>query len=222
MVCITADRSNTTHDYWKGELKMGKTMIKFAVGAMALWSLNASAGYIIIGGKVYYSSVGCELDLKGVKNTDVKPAELRCEVTASLVDVLCENPVGQVTTPGQAATQQVLVAEQDFIPADNLVDGKGKARVSVTVDTDPLLALPGLCVNNNWTPIKALVRETQVNMSIWECNGTGEDPCEGGTLKSTLKTSCKLPDAYNFDNPPVSGETEYVCVATEINSIKGN
>jgi len=187
---------------------MGKTMIKFAVGVMALWSLNASAGYIIIGGKVYYSSVGCELDLKGVKNTDVKPAELRCEVTASLVDVLCENPVGHVTTPGQAATQQVLVADQDFIPAE-LVDGKGKATVSVTVDTDPLLALPGLCVNANWTP------------SIWECNGTGTDPCEGGTLKSTLKTSCKLPDAYNFDNPPRSGETLYECVATEINSIKG-
>lgn len=198
----------------------GKTMIKFAVGVMALWSLNASAGYIIIGGKVYYSSVGCELDLKGVKNTDVKPAELRCEVTASLVDVLCENPVGQVTTPGQAATQQVLVAEQSFIPAQ-LVDGKGKATVSVAVDTDPLLALPGLCVNANWTPIAVLVRETQVNMSIWECNGTGTDPCEGGTLKSTLKTSCKLPDEYNFGNPPVSGETLYECVATTIDSIKG-
>jgi hypothetical protein len=201
---------------------MGKTMIKIAVGVMALWSLNASAGYIIIGGKLYYRSVGCELDLKGVKNTDVKPAEARCEVTASLVDVLCENPDGHNTAPGQAATQQVLVAEQEFIPADNLVDGKGKATVLVGVDTDPLLDLPGLCVNPNWTPVKVLVRETQVNMSIWECNGTGTDPCEGGTLKGTLKTSCKLPDQYNFDNPPVSGETLYECVATEINSIKGN
>lgn len=198
----------------------GKTMIKFAVGVMALWSLNANAGYIIIGGKVYYSSVGCELDLKGVKNTDVKPAELRCEVTASLVDVLCENPAGQVTTPGQAATQQVLVAEQSFVPAQ-LVQGKGKATVSVVVQDDPLLALPGLCVNANWTPIAVLVRETQVNMSIWECNGTGADPCEGGTLKSTLTTSCKLPDEYNFGNPPVSGETLYECVATTIDSIKG-
>jgi hypothetical protein len=202
---------------------MCKTMIKFAVGVMALWSLNASAGYIIIGGKVYYSSVGCQLDLKGVKNTDVKPAELRCEVTASLVDVLCENPNGHVTTPGQAATQQVLVAEQPFIPAQ-LVDGKGKATVSVTVEDDPLLAIPGLCVNTNWTPIAVLVRETQVNMSIWECNGTDPGfPCEGdtNTLKSTLKTSCKLPDKYNFGNPPISGETLYECVATEINSING-
>jgi hypothetical protein len=159
---------------------------------------------------VHVSSVSCILGLKAVPNPATHPAAVQCVVATALVELLCKNPAGHEVRPGQAATQVILVA-QDQIDQGNITDKKkGKAEVEVRVPDDPLLN-PAFCVNPNWIPIEVLIRELTAQINVYECIGPAEDACSVlGTLASTVEADCTLSAEFDFDNLPPPG-TPYEC-----------
>lgn len=189
---------------------MYKTVTGLVVVVISLWSLSASAHYVIIAGKLYYDSIGCDTVLKSVPNPKAKEGLVECVASTAMVEILCENPATQQVAPGQSAIQVVLVSSERIDDSDITDKVKGKAEVSVVIDDDELLN-PDFCVNPNWTPVEAIVRAMSARINAYACTGDGLDPCAEKVLTSHLETNCVLPGEYDFDNMPISGFTEYQC-----------
>jgi hypothetical protein len=183
----------------------------FVVGLLgaslaALGAPRAEAHYIVVSGALKWHSLDCGLDLKGVANPATNPAASRCTVTASLIEVLCENPANQEVAPGKSAIREVtLVGSEQIDQAD--ITGRGKAHVDVHVPTDALLD-PEFCVNPNWHPVLALVRQAQVQIDTFEC--LDAECTQLGERASTADFSCVLPPEFTLQDPPAPGDL-YAC-----------
>ncbi|HEX4881325.1 MAG TPA: hypothetical protein VFV18_03160 [Porticoccaceae bacterium] len=190
---------------------MNRFIVKLAVGMLALCSLSAQAHYLVTStGKLYYHSLGCETVLKSVPNPDAKPGMVECVASTATVELLCRNPANNNVAPGQSATQVVLVASERIDESDITDKAKGKANVTVIIEDDALLK-PEYCVNPNWIPEQVLIRTLSARVNAYACTGDGLDPCDARVLTSHLEKTCTLPTEYDFNNPPISGVTEYQC-----------
>lgn len=188
----------------------------FMVGLLSMLGAEAEAHYLIsTSGKLYWHSLRCDNFLKGVQNPATNPAAVVCTVTGQEIEILCQNPQNHNVNPGNAGTQTFTGSDQ-IDQGD--ITGKGKATVSVIIDTDSQLLNPEFCVNPNWNPIIALVRRASVDLKTFEC--IDASCAQLGDLASTTLLDCVLPAMFNFDNPPVPDVTEYSC--TEISRVHVN
>lgn len=181
--------------------------------AAAMLGTRAEAHYIYVSGRLIKHSLLCSLDLKGVANPATNPALSECVIEVHLLDILCRNPQNNNTHPGRAATQTVLIAEDQIDQSD--ITGKGKAHVEILVEDDPLLN-PEFCVNPNWIPIEVLVREATVHLNTFTCT---DDACSTKVLASTAQLDCVLPSEFNLENLPPVG-TPYQCTQTSSQHLK--
>jgi hypothetical protein len=193
------------------EVLVQRQFFRLAVGILALCSLNAKAHYLVTStGKLYYHSIGCETVLKSVPNPDAKPGLVECVASTAAIELLCRNPADNNVAPGQSATRVVLVASERIDQSDITDKAKGKANVTVVISDDELLK-PEYCVNPNWIPEQVLIRTLSARVNAYACTGDDLDPCAMRTLTSHLEKTCTLPAEYDFNNPPISGVTEYQC-----------
>jgi hypothetical protein len=89
--------------------------------------------------------------------------------------------------------------------------GKGKASTDIIVPDGALLD-PQYCINPNWIPVEVIIREATATQNIYKCTGDDPTPCDVRELASTTESLCVLPAEFDFDNPPVVGETPYDCM----------
>jgi hypothetical protein len=87
---------------------------------------------------------------------------------------------------------------------------KGKASDEIEVDTDVLLSLD-ICVNPNWTPIAALIRQAAASINTYVCKFKDPALCETNdfpqnfNLVSSASATCTLPAEFTLDNLPPDG-----------------
>jgi hypothetical protein len=182
------------------------------VNLVTLLGISAEAHYQGYVAGVHVSSIECILGIQGVPNPDTHPAAVRCEVTvaAQSAEILCLNPNGREVQPVRLTRRVALIGEKPIDQNDITDKRRGKAEVTVTVPDDSLLN-PEFCINRQWIPEIALIRELTAKFSVHECVGPAEDPCLVlGTPASTVDAHCVLPAVFNFDNLPPPG-TPYEC-----------
>jgi len=192
------------------------------IGLAALHAVTAEAGWSYLrppGMWWYYGSIDGCATITQVRNPDQHPAQLRCEVKVTEVESLCENPANHNVLPGEAATQVVFIAENEFDQSDlNSKDQKKKknrADLCVTIDDDDCsidpvtgepnspLCDPEFCVNPNWHPIDVLTTAFLATCTTEQCTGDDpEDPCAETTVRDTQVCECSLPAGYGVDDKP--------------------
>jgi hypothetical protein len=146
---------------------------------------------------------GCA-SIARVPNPATKPALLRCDITLTQIETLCENPNGLIVK-GEASTK--VIASNAIDPSDLLQKDKGKANVCVQVDE---LALGGeeLCVNGNWTAVGALTTEFSATCTTEACTGVDNpntpqnEACNTTVVANTQVCACTLPPGFSVENPP--------------------
>jgi hypothetical protein len=194
-------------------------MMSLVISLVAMPRTSAEAHWINVGGTLYWTTLGCQWNLKGVPNTLTVPSQAECVATGFIVDVLCENSQGhQNKNPGQSARQTVIVGEHTITPGD--FTGKGKATVLVDVATDPVFSSSEFCVNDGWHvvqfnppdgPYGYIVQQVTVDYNVYDCT---DETCLTRTLASTAEYQCALPSGYNLDNFPTNlppEGTQYSC-----------
>lgn len=190
---------------------MNRFIVPLVVGMLALCSMSAQAHYLVTStGKLVYHSIGCETVLKSVPNPTAKPGLVECVASTAAIELLCRNPANNSVNPGRSAIQAVLVASERILESDIDKKEKGRAIVDVVIGDEALLN-PKYCVNPNWIPEQVLIRTVSVRINAYACTGDSLDPCSTRVLASHLEKTCILPTEYDFDNPPISGVTEYQC-----------
>ena len=190
--------------------KRALTIGLLGVSLVTLLGTSAEAHYQGYSAGVHVSSIECILGIKSVPNPDTHPAAVQCVVTTALTEILCLNPNGREVRSGRLTRRVALVAQEAIDQRDITDKRRGKAEVKVLVPDDPLLN-PEFCINPQWIPIDALIRELTAVFNVYECVGPAENPCLVlGTLASTVEADCILPAEFNFDNLPPPG-TPYEC-----------
>lgn len=209
---------------------MKRQLAAIAVVAIASAAMAgiAQAHYVYTFSGWAYHSVQCDMQVKQVPNTKFEIyVRVECDVTATMVDVLCKNPSQpEGRTVSGVAGYRTLNYYKTYNPlAPDVYDKKkGRALLGVEVETDDLVD-DAACLNNGgnglWTIAdmpdgsgqKAiLIREMQTAIRVYDC-GTdstcvgSEGPNTGGTLASTVAATCSLPSQYDFYNlPPLYDE----------------
>jgi hypothetical protein len=190
------------------------------VGVVALLGTKVEAHLIYLSGRwITHKSINCEQVIEKVRNPDVHKALSTCEITASLVQVLCTNPKGRKIV-GQAATQITVVDAVELTPDQLSKDDKTQDQVnlSIIVEDPPALFNPQFCVGgtgatkgggtaSQWTVIDVEVLEFVGAGKLSECLDT---ECLSLSTSSTISAKCTLPAPFSVTNPPPVG-IEYNC-----------
>lgn len=173
-----------------------KTICVLGVGLLAmLLGTTAEAHYMYVRGKYYYHSVGCEVTIGSVP-VHPDPLEVKCQVDATQVELLCPGNVTEILNFGNSPLR--LVADVQIPP--------GQTQVEVFVDDSPLL----MSCSGSQPSLNALIRNMVSTVTISKCASLVGDPCSVRLVTSTAVAGCGLPAEFNFDNLPPDN-TEYTC-----------
>ncbi len=166
----------------------------------------------------YYGSIDGCATVTQVRNPVQHPAQLRCEVTVTRVQTLCENPNHHLVS-GEAATKVVFVGTNQ-IDGNELLNSreqktKNTAGLCVEIDDSDCsidqdtglprspLCNPEFCVNPNWHPIDVLTTEFRATCTTEQCTGTDpNNPCAVTVLRDTESCACTLPADFSVENKP--------------------
>jgi hypothetical protein len=116
-----------------------RAMRAMMIGLVALLGAEAEAHYYVASGKYKYCSLHCAVQLTEVPDPISNPAQVRCEATATLVEIVCPKDQSSVILP----VDWVLVG-QGQINQSNWNWHNEKANVDVNLPI-PLDELSGLC-----------------------------------------------------------------------------
>ena len=180
--------------------KTVKTIGLLGLALLAMLGTTAEAHYTYARGTYYYHSVGCDVTIGSVAYPPDR-LEVKCQVDATQVELLCPGNVTQILNFGNS--QLRLVADAQLDP--------GETRVEVDVDDSPLLDSPLLMTcDGSQPPLNVLIHSMVAKVTISKCASLVE--CLVPLVTETAVTGCVLPAQFNFDNLPPD-YTEYTCTA---------
>ena len=131
-----------------------RAMRVMMIGLVALLGVKAEAHYVYYAGRYKYCSLHCVADLKKVPDPIEEPAKVKCEATATSVEILC---------PDQSLVQSpvnwVLVGQGPIDQSNWNDQGKAHVEVNLPMPDSLLEQLHGLCINDgDWTPTPGRVK----------------------------------------------------------------
>ncbi len=212
---------------------MSRRVVMMGVLAVGLLAMQASETNAHLAGTVYrptyrhISSYDCTGTFKQVSNLEQHPALFECSAVVRSFQFGCQNPQGQIVTPGipsgpftavpQFAAGLITVADQSLTDKK-----KGRATKTLLLPDTVLEAADAACSerNRSWTAYDELVLVADVWLRTYECVDETDPSCGDRVQASESLLRCTVPPQFSLDNPPPGTPeqpvpTDYDCTVLE-------